>query len=101
MGKEVYHICEYGVIRSLSDYGNDSISTLEELYLPEEDFESIYVYISKNQEENTESEKPFLLFSKGKRKQIKVKNYVGVIETKEKFILKYFPRFILIKVWMN
>jgi len=95
--KQSYHICEYGVIRSLNDYSNDAVSSLEELYLPEKHFDSIHKYISQNQDESAESEKPFSLFSKGKRKQIKVKNYVGVIETKEGLHLEILPKIHLNK----
>jgi 5-methylcytosine-specific restriction enzyme subunit McrC len=95
--KQAYHICEYGIIRSMNDYSDDAVSSLEELYLPEKQFESIHKYISQNQDESSESEKPFSLFSRGKRKQIKVKNYVGVIETKEGLHLEILPKIHLDK----
>jgi len=90
--KGPFHICEYGVIRSAGDYDTNVASTLEELYLPETHFNSIYKYISQNQDDSKDSEKPFALYSKGKRKQIKVKNYVGVIETKEGLHLEILPK---------
>lgn len=92
MKKETFHICEYGVIRSADDYENGEVSTLEELYLPVTHFNSIHKYISQNQDDSKESEKPFTLFAKGKKKQIKVKNYVGVIETKEGLHLEILPK---------
>lgn len=92
MKKEPYYICEYGVIRSLNDYGNGETNSLGELYLPEKQFDSIYNYISQNQDESKDGEKPFALFSKGKRRQIKVKNYVGVIETKDGLHLEILPK---------
>lgn len=97
MNKETYHICEYGVIRSISDYNSDAVSSLAELYLPDKHFESIHKYISQNQDESAETEKPFSLFSKGKRRQIKVKNYVGVLETKEGLHLEILPKIHLDK----
>ncbi len=97
MKKQTYHICEYGIIRSLNDYSDDAVSSLEELYLPEKHFASIYKYISQNQDESSENEKPFSLFSRGKRKQIRVKNYVGVIETKEGLHLEILPKIHLNK----
>jgi 5-methylcytosine-specific restriction enzyme subunit McrC len=95
--KQSYHICEYGVIRSLKDYSSEEVNSLEELYLPENHFESIHKYISQNQDDSTDSEKPFVLFSKGKKKQIKVKNYVGIIETKEGLHLEILPKIHLNK----
>lgn len=92
MKKQSYHICEYGVIRSFNDYGDDSKSSLSELYLPTKQFDSFYDYISQNQDDSTDSEKPFSLFSKGKRRQIKVKNYVGIIETKDGLHLEILPK---------
>lgn len=92
MKKQSYYICEYGVIRSLNDYNDDGVNSLEELYLPENHFDSIHKYISQNQDESKESEKPFSLFSKGKRRQIGVKNYVGIIETKEGLRLEILPK---------
>ncbi|RTY76233.1 McrC family protein [Flavobacterium sp. LS1R10] len=92
MKRQSYHICEYGVIRSLNDYGNESQSSLSELYLPEKQFDSFHNYISQNQDDSPDGEKPFSLFSKGKRKQIKVKNYVGVIETKDGLHLEILPK---------
>ncbi len=92
MKKEAFHICEYGVIRSAGDYDTNAVSTLEELYLPETHFNSFYKYISQNQDDSKDSDKPFALFTKGKRKQIKVKNYVGVIETKEGLHLEILPK---------
>ena len=92
MKKETFHICEYGVIRLADDYDSSSVNTLEELYLPSNYFNSIYKYISQNQDDSKDSEKPFALFAKGKRKQIKVKNYVGVIETQEGLHLEILPK---------
>src|SRR5690606_17919925 len=65
--------------------------------LQEKQFNSIYKYISESQNESAESERPFTLFSKGKRRQIKVKNYVGVIETKEGVHLEILPKIHLTK----
>lgn len=92
MKRETFHICEYGVIRSADDYDSGVINSLELLYLPATHFNYIYKYISQNQDDSKDSEKPFALFSKGKRKQIKVKNYVGVIETQEGLHLEILPK---------
>lgn len=92
MKKETYHICEYGVIRSIDEYSSDAVSSLSELYLPKKYFESIHNYISQNQDESSENEKAFSLFLKGKKRQIKVKNYVGVLETKEGLQLEILPK---------
>lgn len=90
MKKVIHHICEYGTIRCLDDY--EGLNSFDELYLSKEHFGALYDYISQNQNENVESEKAFSLMSKGYRKQIKVKNYVGVIETTNGLTLEILPK---------
>ncbi len=97
MKKTSYNICEYGTIRSKEDYSNAENILLSELYLPATHFNSLYNYISANQDESKEGEKPFALSSKGKRRQIRVKNYVGVIETRDGLHLEILPKIHLSK----
>ena len=79
--KKNYEISEYGVIRSLDDYEiESSFKSLKELYLPKEHFNDLFDFIMQNQEEKKEGERMFSIFSKGKKRQIKTKNYVGVIK---------------------
>jgi len=95
--KAFYTICEYGVIRSKKDYGEIEDTSLKEIYLPNTHFDSLFQYIAENQDESQDGEKPFTLFSKGKKRQIKVKNYVGVIETKQGLHLEILPKIHLNK----
>ena len=46
----------------------------------------------QNQEEKKEGERMFSIFSKGKKRQIKTKNYVGVIETSKGLTLEILPK---------
>ena len=88
-----YEISEYGVIRSLKDYDIDSsFKSLKELYLPENHFNDLFEFIMQNQEENQEGEQMFSIFSKGKKRQIKTKNYVGIIETSKGLTLEILPK---------
>ena len=88
-----YEISEYGVIRSKEDYDIDSsFKSLKELYLPKEHFNDLFEFIMQNQEEKKEGERMFSIFSKGKRRQIKTKNYVGVIETTKGLTLEILPK---------
>lgn len=92
MGKN-YEISEYGVIRSFEDYEIDlSFRSLEELYLPKEHFDDLFEFIMQNQEEKKEGERMFSIFSKGKKRQIRTKNYVGVIETSKGLTLEILPK---------
>ncbi len=91
--KKNYEISEYGVIRSLDDYEiESSFKSLKELYLPKEHFNDLFDFIMQNQEEKKEGERMFSIFSKGKKRQIKTKNYVGVIETSNGLTLEILPK---------
>ena len=90
-----FEISEYGVIRSLEDYDIEaSFKSLKELYLPKNHFNDLFEFIMQNLEENKEGERMFSIFSKGKKRQIKTKNYVGVIETLKGLTLEILPKII-------
>jgi 5-methylcytosine-specific restriction enzyme subunit McrC len=95
--KTVYNICEFGTIRSKEDYGDAQNLPLEEIYLSANHFNSLYKYISNNQDDSKDSEKAFSLVTKGRKRQIRVKNYVGVIETKDGLHLEILPKIHLHK----
>jgi 5-methylcytosine-specific restriction enzyme subunit McrC len=86
----VHHICEYGTIRCLDDYEGEN--SLDELYLSRDHFDTLYEYISQNQDDSIDAERPFSLTAKGSRRQIKVKNYVGVVETNNGLTLEILPK---------
>lgn len=91
--KKNYEISEYGVIRSKDDYNIDStFRSLKELYLPKDHFNDLFEFIMQNQEEKKEGERMFSIFSKGKKRQIKTKNYVGVIETSKGLTIEILPK---------
>lgn len=85
------------MIRSKEDYSDAENFPLEEIYLPLNHFDSLYKYISNNQDDSKDGEKPFALSTKGRKRQIRVKNYVGVIETKEGLHLEILPKIHLNK----
>ena len=88
-----YEISEYGVIRSLEDYDiEDTFKSLKELYLSKDHFNDLFEFIMQNQEEKKEGERMFSIFSKGGKRQIKTKNYVGVIETSKGLTLEILPK---------
>jgi len=95
--KVCYNICEFGVIRSIENYGDAENIPLEEIYLPTNHFDSLYNYISNSQDDSKDGEKPFTLSSKGRKRQIRIKNFVGVIETKEGLHLEILPKIHLNK----
>lgn len=102
MRKGSFHICEYGLIHSLEDYlGLNPQNTSDELYLKKEHFESIYQYCLESQGESLDANKPFNLFSRGGKKHIRIKNYVGLIETKDGLHLEILPKIYLEKTEDN
>jgi 5-methylcytosine-specific restriction enzyme subunit McrC len=91
--RKSYVISEYGIIRSFEDYDIDlSFKSLKELYLPNDHFNDLFEFIMQNQEEKKEGERMFSIFYKGKKPQIKTKNYVGVIETSKGLTLEILPK---------
>lgn len=84
-----YHICEFGLIRKKSDFDSCN-DTPSELYLSDIHFNSLYQYILENQ--TPENDIPFTLFKKNTKEQIKVKNHVGIIETKTGLSLEILPK---------
>lgn len=92
MKKVSYSICEYGLVRCIDDYQDATDLPLQEIYINSKHFNSLYNYIANNQDDSKESERAFLLLSKGRRRQIKVKNFVGVIETSDGLHLEILPK---------
>jgi len=87
-----YSICEHGLIKSRKDFPEGKDIELEELYLPEKQFETLYQYLSEAQDESADIEKPFMLFTRGRKKHIRIKNHVGVIETYDGLSLEILPK---------
>jgi len=94
MSGKSYTICEFGTIRKSSDYeGLDGFNHVDNMvYLPDKSFDSIYNFILENQGKDEYNEPPFSLFQKDRHIQIKAKNYVGVIETKDGVSLEILPK---------
>ena len=99
MTNKSYTICEFGTIRKSLDYaGLDGFNHVDNIvYLPTKAFDSIYDFVLENQSIDGDNEPPFSLFRKNRHDQIKVKNYVGVIETRDGVSLEILPKIHLAK----
>jgi 5-methylcytosine-specific restriction enzyme subunit McrC len=86
--KAKYSIREYGVI---SDGLNKDPYNSESIEVDKNTFNSLSNFIEENYE-NKDFESAFLIFQKGGRRHIRVKNYVGVIETKEGVAIELLPK---------
>ncbi len=91
MPKLTIYISEFGVIRCKDDYPS-STDDFTTVHLPKVSFDNLYNYILENQATFADKDLPFHIFSKGFRKQIQVKNYVGVIETRDGLFLEILPK---------
>lgn len=87
--KETLYIKEFGIIT----IGQKNLSTNNNSYLEvqEEIFDSITNFIEENQSQE-DFDKAFSIYRKRGQRFIKVKNYVGVIETKEKVTIEILPK---------
>lgn len=86
---ETLYIKEYGTITiGLRNLSSNSNSYLE---VKEDTFDSITNFIEENQYQD-DFDKAFTIYKKRGQRFIKVKNYVGVIETKEKVIIEILPK---------
>lgn len=92
--KKNYEISEFGLIRSLEDYPDVDplFRSLKEIYLPKSYFDDLFDFIIQNQEEMKNGERIFSISYKKKKRQIKTKNYVGVIETSKGLTLEILPK---------
>jgi 5-methylcytosine-specific restriction enzyme subunit McrC len=87
LSKSIY-IKEFGTIASGPK--NKSISS-SEVEVVQESFDSLINFIEENQTQE-DFDKAFSIFKRNRRRYIKVKNYVGVIETKEGLIIEILPK---------
>ncbi|MFC5409775.1 McrC family protein [Larkinella bovis] len=81
-----HSITEYGLIRRRRDFP-DGVDSLTELYLPDEPFDALRNFVTENE---TDAVMQFFL-QKG-RETMRVKNYVGLLETREGMLLEILPK---------
>jgi len=88
-----YHtIKEFGKIYSQSDFP-DSKDNFEAIYLNKKAFTNLWSFIVENTNDDVEA--AFSLHHKKGKDYIKVKNYVGVVETKNHTIIEILPKIYL------
>lgn len=87
--KEVNYIKEFGVISegTINSYNENT----NELVLAHNAFNSLVDFVEENQL-NPDFEKAFTVFKKRGVRCIRVKNYVGVIETKNGVVIEILPK---------
>ncbi|MCF8194604.1 MAG: McrC family protein [Polynucleobacter sp.] len=86
--KSVFSVREYGVI---SDGIIGSLYSDDSIEIDKESFESLSNFIEENIE-NINFDNAFSIFKKKGRRHIRVKNYVGAIETKQGVVIEILPK---------
>ncbi len=86
--KATYYIKEFGTITTGSS--NKAFSS-GELEIDSVSFQSLTNFIEENQNQD-DFDKAFSIFQKKGKRYIKVKNYVGVIETKQGVVIEILPK---------
>ena len=87
--KGPYYIKEFGTIRVGDSKQNDFQSG--KLEIDSESFQSLTNFIEENQSHD-DIDKPFSIYQKKGIRYIQVKNYVGVIETKQGVVIEILPK---------
>lgn len=91
-------ICEFGEIRRASDFSSGSlIDTANEIFLDNKSFDQLKDFVAENQDVNIEIEQAFQYFRKNGKDVIRVKNMVGIIETKNRTTIEILPKIYLIQ----
>jgi 5-methylcytosine-specific restriction enzyme subunit McrC len=87
--KDLIYIKEFGIISEGTS--NNYIEKTNELVLAHKSFNSLVEFVEENQL-NPDFEKAFTVFKKRGIRCIRVKNYVGVIETKNGIVVEILPK---------
>ncbi|RXJ91684.1 restriction endonuclease [Arcobacter sp. CECT 8983] len=87
-------VCEFGYIRNIKAYPN-ATDTFNEIFLNDDAFEELISFIETNSALNGDIDKAFSIYRKSGKQYIQVKNYVGIIETKNKTVIEILPKIYL------
>jgi len=87
-------ICEFGEIRLNTDFGEKVGTDYSNnvLYLGKKPFRNLERFVLENQDPRNDKEPPLALYTRQRKKRIKVKNYVGVLETRDGSVIEILPK---------
>ncbi len=90
-----YHVIrEFGTVFNRKDY-HDEKDSFNAIYLDDKSFTSLRNFISENIDEDIEVDNAFSIHRKKGKDFIRVKNYVGVIETRDHTTIEILPKIYL------
>lgn len=90
--KQSKSIAEHGTIYQQAEGIKAPSDTLSAIYLPPRSFEHLKQFVAENTDESVEIERAFSYHCKRRQEYIKVKNYVGLIETKDGTSIEILPK---------
>lgn len=94
-----YVIGEFGIIRKKADYAGVPVKdAFNEVYLPSKPFESLMRFIAENNDSSGGIDQAFSVHLKNGKYFICVKNYVGLIETRDGTTLEILPKIFRSKI---
>jgi 5-methylcytosine-specific restriction enzyme subunit McrC len=86
---EVKHIAEYGTIWNKTDFENEKpVDSFDEVFLDERSFQSLKGFVT----ENNDIDPIFSFHRKKGRDLIRVKNHVGIVETRQGTVIEILPK---------
>jgi len=91
MDKNVKQICEYGTIWNTKDF-QEYKDSVQAIYLDPKSFENLKSFVAENSDPGTEIESAFSYHRQKGKDFIRVKNYVGVIETRNGTTIEILPK---------
>ncbi len=90
---EVKHICEFGTIWNQKEFFPEKpVDSFNEIYMDAKSFESLKNFVAENNDPGCEIEQAFSMHRRKGKDFIRVKNYVGVIETRQGTIIEILPK---------
>ena len=87
----VKQICEYGTIWNAKDF-QDFEDSVDRIYLDPKSFENLKCFVAENNDSGTEIDSAFTYYRQKGKDCIRVKNYVGVIETRQGTTIEILPK---------
>ena len=87
------HICEFGAIWNSHEFHPEKPKDrFDSIFLDDHSFQSLKNFVAENNDPESEIEQAFSLHRKKGKDFITVKNYVGVIETRQGTVIEILPK---------
>jgi len=93
--KQAKKLSEFGVIRNARDYPENPKDSFDEIYISDRSFHCMIKFIEENARLDPKIENAFSITRKAGKQNIKVRNFVGVVETREGVSIEILPKIYL------